>query len=165
MLIAIQMPQWLLDFWTVYGDMITPVIVSLLLSLVTYVAVKIKSDAKYNKTKTELQLQVLKDVANREDNKPQLEAQSQKIEELEKIIAYLADMFNVAFQNSNLDPEIKANLASLINKIKYGSEEDLVKELEDKNNQLKEEVEALQQQIAQTVTVNTETETRKRTRR
>ena len=165
MLLAIQMPQWLTDFWTVYGDMITPVLVTLLVSLLTYIAIKLKSDAKINKMKADLQIQALKDVANREDNKPQLEEQSQKLAELEKVITYLADMFDVAFQNSNLDPEIKANLASLINKIKYGSEEDLVKELEETNAKLKEEVEALQEQVAQTVTTAVETETRKRTRR
>lgn len=166
MLLAIQMPQWLTDFWTVYGDMITPVLVTLLVSLLTYIAIKLKSDAKINKVKADLQIQALKDVANREDNKPQLEEQSQKLAELEKVITYLADMFDVAFQNSNLDPEIKANLASLINKIKYGSEEDLVKQLEETNAQLKEQVEALLEQIAQTVTTTTvETETRKRTRR
>lgn len=166
MILAIQMPQWLTDFWTVYGDMITPVLVTLLVSLLTYIAIKLKSDAKINKIKADLQIQALKEVANREDNKPQLEEQSEKLSELEKVITYLADMFDVAFQNSNLDPEIKANLASLINKIKYGSEEDLVKKLEETNAQLKEQVEALQEQIAQTVTTTTvETETRKRTRR
>ena len=165
MLLAIQMPQWLTDFWTIYGDMITPVLVTLLVSLLTYIAIKLKSDAKINKVKADLQIQALKDVANREDNKPQLEEQSQKLAELEKVITYLADMFDVAFQNSNLDPEIKANLASLINKIKYGSEEDLVKQLEETNAQLKEQVEALQEQVAQTVTTAVETETRKRTRR
>lgn len=165
MLLAIQMPQWLTDFWTVYGSMITPVLVTLLVSLLTYIAIKLKSDAKINKMKADLQIQALKEVANREDNKPQLEEQSQKLAELEKVIAYLADMFDVAFQNSNLDPEIKANLSALINKIKYGSEEDLVKQLEETNTKLKGEVEALKEQIAQTVTAEVETETRKRTRR
>ena len=165
MLLAIQMPQWLVDFWTVYGDMIAPVLVTLLTSIVTWLALKIRTDAKVNREKAELQIQALKDVANREDNKPQLEEQSERLLELEKVITYLADMFDVAFQNSNLDPEIKANLSSLINKIKYGSEEDLVKELEETNAKLKEEVETLQQQIAQNVTATVETETRKRTRR
>lgn len=165
MLLAIQMPQWLTDFWTVYGSMITPVLVTLLVSLLTYIAIKLKSDAKINKVKADLQIQALKEVANREDNKPQLEEQSQKLAELEKVVTYLADMFDVAFQNSNLDPEIKANLSALINKIKYGSEEDLVKQLEETNTKLKEEVEALKEQMAQTVTAEVETETRKRTRR
>ena len=57
------------------------------------------------------------------------------------------------------------NIEKLINKIKYGSEEDLVKQLEETNTKLKEEVEALKEQITQTVTAEVETETRKRTRR
>lgn len=159
------MPQWLVDFWTVYGEMITPVLVTLLTSVVTWLALKIKTDARVNREKAELQIQALKEVANREDNKPQLEEQSQKLEELEKIISYMADMFNVAFQNSNLDPEIKSNLASLINKIKYGTEEDLVKELEDSNAKLKEQIESLTQQLQTTVTQTVETETKTRIRR
>ena len=78
---------------------------------------------------------------------------------------YLADMVDVAFQNSELDPEIKANLASLVNKIKYGSEEDLVKELEASNAQLKEQVEALTQKLATEAKQIVETEVKTRTRR
>lgn len=165
MLGAITMPTWLVDFWTVYGDMITPILVTLLTSILTWIAIKIKADAKYNRQKTELQIQALKDVANREDNKPQLEEQSQRLIELEKTLTHLADMFNVAFQNSSLDPEIKANLAALINKIKYGTEEDLVKELETSNAQLKEQINALTQQLETTAKQTVEQEIKTRTRR
>lgn len=168
MLGALQMPTWLVDFWTVYGSMITPVLVTLLTSIVTWLALKIRSDAKVNKAKADLQIEALKEVANREDNKPQLEAQSQQISELIKGFTLLADMFDVAFQNSNLDPEIKANLTSLVNKIKYGTEEDLVKELETSNAQLKEQIETLTKKLAEDAkkTVETATtETKTRTRR
>lgn len=165
MLLAIQMPAWLVDFWTIYGDMITPILVTILCSLLTYIAIKIKSDAKINSAKTDLQIQALKDVANREDNKPQLEDQSKQINELSKTIAYMADMINLAFQNSNLDPEIKNNLASLSNKIKYGTEEDLVKELENNNALLQEQVKALKEEIANNTVHTVETETKQRIRR
>lgn len=165
MLLAIQMPAWLVDFWTIYGDMITPILVTILCSVLTYIAIKIKSDAKINSAKTDLQIQALKDVANREDNKPQLEDQSKQINELSKTIAYMADMINLAFQNSNLDPEIKNNLASLSNKIKYGTEEDLVKELENNNALLQEQVEALKEEIANNTVHTVETETKQRIRR
>lgn len=165
MLLAIQMPAWLVDFWTIYGDMITPILVTILCSLLTYIAIKIKSDAKINSAKTDLQIQALKDVANREDNKPQLEDQSKQINELSKTIAYMADMINLAFQNSNLDPEIKNNLASLSNKIKYGTEEDLVKELENNNALLQEQIEALKEEIANNTVHTVETETKQRIRR
>lgn len=165
MLLAIQMPAWLVDFWTIYGDMITPILVTILCSLLTYIAIKIKSDAKLNSAKTDLQIQALKDVANREDNKPQLEDQSKQINELSKTIAYMADMINLAFQNSNLDPEIKNNLASLSNKIKYGTEEDLVKELENNNALLQEQIEALKEEIANNTVHTVETEAKQRIRR
>ena len=165
MLLAIQMPAWLVDFWTIYGDMITPILVTILCSVLTYIAIKIKSDAKINSAKTDLQIQALKDVANREDNKPQLEDQSKQINELSKTIAYMADMINLAFQNSNLDPEIKNNLASLSNKIKYGTEEDLVKELENNNALLQEQIEALKEEIANNTVHTVETETKQRIRR
>lgn len=165
MLGAIAMPTWLVDFWTVYGDMITPVLVTVLTSILTWLAIKIKSDAKYNKQKTELQIQALKDVANREDNKPQLEEQSQRLIDLEKTLTHLAEMFDVAFQNSSLDPEIKANLAALINKIKYGTEEDLVKELEASNAQLKEQLDTLTQQLKENAKIVVEQEIKTRTRR
>ena len=165
MLLAIQMPTWLVDFWTIYGDMITPILVTILCSILTYIAIKIKSDAKINSAKTDLQIQALKEVANREDNKPQLEDQSKQINELSKTIAYMADMINLAFQNSNLDPEIKNNLASLSNKIKYGTEEDLVKELENNNALLQEQIEALKEEIANNTVHTVETEAKQRIRR
>lgn len=165
MLLAIQMPAWLVDFWTIYGDMITPILVTILCSILTYIAIKIKSDAKINSAKTDLQIQALKEVANREDNKPQLEDQSKQINELSKTIAYMADMINLAFQNSNLDPEIKNNLASLSNKIKYGTEEDLVKELENNNALLQEQIEALKEEIANNTVHTVETEAKQRIRR
>ena len=165
MLLAIQMPTWLVDFWAVYGDMITPILVTLLTSIVTWLALKIRSDAKVNKVKADLQIEALKEVANREDNKPQLEAQSTQITQLEKVVTYLADMFDVAFQNSNLDPEIKANLTSLVNKIKYGTEEDLVKELENSNSQLKEQIAELTKKLEEDAKQVVETEVKTRTRR
>lgn len=165
MLLAIKMPVWLVDFWTVYGEMITPVLVTLLLAIVTAIALKIRSDAKVNAAKADLQIEALKQVANREDNKPQLEAQSQEISELKQTITYLSDMINVAFQNSNLTPEIKDNLASITNKIKYGTEDNLVKELETENKQLQEKVSVLTQELEHNVVAATPEENKKRTRR
>lgn len=164
-MLAIQMPQWLVDFWAVYGDMITPVLVTLAVSIITWVALQIKSSAKVNSAKADLQIEALKEIANREDNKPQLEEQSQKIQELEQVIKYLSDMFNVAFQNSNLDPDIKNNLVSLANKIKYGSEEDFVKELEANNEKLKQQIEELTHKLNNNIVETVQTEIKKRVRR
>lgn len=166
MLGAIQMPVWLSDFWMVYGEMITPVLVTFLMAIVTSLALKIKSDAKVAAQKAELQIEALKQVANREDNKPQLEAQEAKIVELSEAIKGLSSMIDLAFQNSNLDPEIKANLTALSNKIKYGSEEDLVAELESQKQTLQAQVESLTKQLAQTTVAKVESAVAtKRTRR
>lgn len=165
MYLALSVPTWLMDFWSVYGGMITPVLVTLLTALVTSLALKIKSEAKTNAAKAELQLEALKEVANREDNKPQLAEQSQKLTDLEKSITYLTEMFNLAFQNSNLTPEIKENLKSLVNKIKYGTEEDLVKELELQKAQLEEQLEVLKKELENKITTVVEEKTTKRIRR
>lgn len=163
---TLKLPAWLVDFWTIYGDMITPVLVTLVLALVTALALKIKTDAKLNSEKANLQIQALKEVANREDNKPQLDTQSAQIIELSKMIQNLSEMFSVAFQNSNLSPEIKENIKAILNKIKYGTEDDLVKELEASNAKLHEQVDELIAKLQEqhTVCVN-KTETKTRTRR
>lgn len=161
---AIQMPAWLVDFWTVYGDIITPMLVTLLTAIVTAIALKIKTDAKVNAEKAELQLEALKNVANREDNKPELEAMGQKIASLEQCNTYLAEIINLAFQNTNLDPEIKANLASLYNKMMYGSESELIKSLEEDKQKLEEQIQVLKEQTIPTIDV-VEEDKRERTRR
>ena len=165
MYLAISMPTWLADFWAVYGNMITPVLVTLLTALVTALALKIRSDAKVNAVKADLQIKALTEVANREDNKPELEKQAGKIAELERVVTLQSEMFNLAFQNSNLTPDIKDNLTSLVNKIKYGTEEDLVKQLELEKSKLQEEIDALKSKAESTVGAVIQEETRKRTRR
>lgn len=164
MYLAISTPTWLADIWTVYGGYVQPMLITLLTALVTALAIKIRSDAKVNAAKADLQIQALKDVANREDNKPELERQANKIDNLERVITLQTEMFDLAFQNSNLTPEIKENLTSLSNKIKYGTEEDLVKELEAEKAKLKEELDAVKSQLETKAPVVVE-EAKKRIRR
>ena len=56
-------------------------------------------------------------------------------------------MISIGFQNANIDPEIKENLKSLANKIKYGTEDDLVKQLEADKIKLNEQLEALKEEL------------------
>ena len=166
MLGAIQMPTWLVDFWTVYGEMITPVLVTLVTAMLTALALKIRSDAKVNATKADLQLEALRNVANREDNKPELNAMKGEIETLKQSNVYLAEIINLAFQNTNLSPEIKANLASLYNKMTYGSESELIKSLEADKQKLEAQLEVLKQQLSTPVTTTVvQEDKRERTRR
>ena len=165
MYLAINMPAWLADIWTVFGEFIQPLLMALVTALVTALAIKIRSDAKVNAAKADLQIEAWRNVANREDNKPELERQATKIDALERAVTLQSEMFNVAFQNSNLTPETKDALTTLNNKIKYGTEEDLVKELEAQKATLEAQVASLQQQLTAQTTVVVPEETRKRTRR
>lgn len=165
MLLAFKMPEWFTHIWTVYGEFVTPLLITLLTALVTALALKIRTDAKVNAAKADLQIKALKDVANREDNKPELEKQSQEIDDLKRVVTLQSEMINLAFQNSNLKPEIKDNLTSISNKIKYGTEDDLIKELETEKTMLQEQVASLQSQLESKVVPVTEEKTIKRTRR
>jgi phage I-like protein len=167
MLGAIHMPTWLVDFWTVYGDMITPVLVTLVTALITALSFKIKSDAKINAEKAELQLKALEKMADKEDNKPQINSLTEQVSELKTVVKYQSEIINLAFQNSNLDPEIKSNLASLTNKSLYGTEDNLISALEEDNKALQEEIAALKEQLAAKIPemVKETIDTRKRTRR
>lgn len=166
MLNALSMPAWLVDFWIVYGDMITPVLVTLLLSIVTWLAIKIKADAKYNAAKTEAQIEALKQINDREDTTPQLEKQANEIKSLTESITHLSEMFQLAFKNSELNPEIKNQLETILNKIKYGTTENVVQVLEDEKLKLQQQIEELKSKLNTTSTLSqAPAETKVRTRR
>lgn len=166
MLNALSMPTWMIDFWTIYGDMITPVLVTLLLSMVTWLAIKIKADAKFNAAKTQAQIEALKQINEREDTTPQLEKQAAEIKELTNSITHLSEMFQLAFKNSELNPEIKTQLETILNKIKYGTSDNVVKILEDEKLKLQQQVEELSSKLTSSTTITTApAETKVRTRR
>lgn len=158
MLLSIHAPSWLVSFWEIYGGQITPVLVTLLLAIVTAIAINIKSTAKSNAKKTELQIEYMKKISEREDATPQLEALTKEISELKAEIANLkqsnglqSDMFNLAFQNSSLREDVKDNLESLTNKIKYGTSDNRLKDLENTNSKLREEIDTLKQKAVQKI--------------
>lgn len=158
MMLALQMPEWLSNFWSIYSDMITPILVTLICSFGTALALKIKSDAKTNAAKADLQIKALKEVANREDNKPELEAQAATIDQLSETIRILTKMFDLVFQNSDLDPETKEQLKALMNTAVYGSNSETIKELEEANAKLTEQIETLKTQVNSINTEESETE-------
>ena len=165
MLGAIWMPEWLVDFWTVYGDMITPVLVTLLTTIVTALALKIRTDAKVNYEKSSLQVDLLKNISEKEDNTPQLEAQAKEIERLTKAINGLSEIINIAFSNANIDPEAKAAISAIVNNLKYGSEDECIKALEEEKRVLLEQVEALTKELEAKSVEEVEQETVTRIRR
>lgn len=163
-LLAIQLPQWLIDIWGAYKDVIIPALVTLAVAILTWVALKIKTDAKVNQAKAELQIEELKKLNAREDTRPELDIMKQELQRLEQSNRYLGEMFDLVFQNSTLNQETKDSLAILKNKMVFGVEDNLVKQLTEEKSKLEEKIAALEKVITDASTVKV-TKTEIRTRR
>ena len=161
-LLAIQLPQWMIDIWGAYKDVIIPALVTLAVALLTWVALKIKTDAKVNQAKAELQIQELKKLNEREDTRPELDVMKQELQKLEQSNKYLGEMFDLVFQNSTLNQETKDSLAVLKNKMVFGVEDNLIKTLTEEKEKLEEKIAALEQVIAEATTIKEVKETRTR---
>lgn len=161
-LLAIQLPQWLIDIWGAYKDVIIPALVTLAVALLTWVALKIKTDAKVNQAKAELQIQELKKLNEREDTRPELDVMKQELQKLEQSNKYLGEMFDLVFQNSTLNQETKDSLTVLKNKMIFGVEDNLIKTLTEEKEKLEEKIAALEQVIAEATTIKEVKETRTR---
>lgn len=161
-LLAIQLPQWLIDIWGAYKDVIIPALVTLAVALLTWVALKIKTDAKVNQAKAELQIQELKKLNEREDTRPELDVIKQELQKLEQSNKYLGEMFDLVFQNSTLNQETKDSLTVLKNKMVFGVEDNIIKTLTEEKEKLEEKIAALEQVIAEATTIKEVKETRTR---
>ena len=161
-LLAIQLPQWLVDIWSAYKDVIIPALVTLAVALLTWVALKIKTDAKVNQAKAELQIQELQKLNAREDTRPELDVMKQELQKLEQSNKYLGEMFDLVFQNSTLNQETKDSLTVLKNKMVFGVEDNLIKTLTEEKEKLEEKIAALEQVIAEATTIKEVKETRTR---
>ena len=161
-LLAIQLPQWLIDVWGAYKDVIIPALVTLAVALLTWLALKIKTDAKVNQAKAELQIQELKKLNEREDTRPELDVMKQELQKLEQSIKYLGEMFDLVFQNSTLNQETKDSLTVLKNKMVFGVEDNLIKTLTEEKEKLEEKIAALEQVIAEATTIKEVKDTRTR---
>ena len=161
-LLAIQLPQWLIDIWGAYKDVIIPALVTLAVALLTWLALKIKTDAKVNQAKAELQIQELKKLNEREDTRPELDVMKQELQKLQQSNKYLGEMFDLVFQNSTLNQETKDSLTVLKNKMIFGVEDNLIKTLTEEKEKLEEKIAALEQVIAEATTIKEVKETRTR---
>lgn len=162
MMLAITLPTWLVDIWTVNKDVIVPALVMVAVAILTWIAIKIKADAKYQQAKTELQIQELKKLNDREDTRPELNTLSSEIEDTKQSVRYLAEMFDEVFQNSTLNEETKNNLALLKNKLIFGVKEDIVATLTAEKTALEEKIAGLEEQLKNATTaITTETRTRR----
>lgn len=135
--------DWIITFWNTHKEVILPIINT---TLVTFIlplsALWIKIKMREVRNRAELQLEALKNVANREDVKPEIKGITDVINStisgMDKItdkITYLSEMFNLVFQNSvGLTDEIKTKLEILNNKLNDTSTDamliEVTKELE-----------------------------------
>lgn len=161
MMLAIKLPVWLVDIWTVHKDVIVPALVMVAVAILTWIAIKIKSDAKYQQAKTELQIQELKKLNEREDTRPELNSLSAEVEDVKQSNRYLAEMFDLVFQHSTLDENTKNELTLLKNKLVFGVKEDIVSQLTAEKTALDEQIAGLKDQLKAATTVVTK-ETRAR---
>lgn len=162
MILAIQLPTWLVDIWSAYSDVIVPALVTFAVALVTWIAIKLKTDAKVNQAKAELQIEELKKLNDREDTRPELTTLSAEVEDAKQSVRYLAEMFDKVFQNSTLDETTKNELTILKNKLIFGVKEDLITTLTNEKTMLEAQIIALQEQLkAATTIVTNETRTRR----
>ena len=152
-MLAIKLPVWLTDIIVVNKDVIVPALVMVLTALLTWVAIKIKADAKYQQAKSELQIQELKKLNEREDTRPELNTLSAEVEDTKQSVRYLAEMFDKVFQNSTLDENTKNELTLLKNKLVFGVREDLVETLTAEKTALEEKVAGLEAKLKEATTV------------
>jgi hypothetical protein len=97
MLLNIQLPAWLIDLWGVYGDVITPILITLLSAVVTWLALRIKTDGKLRLAQATEQIKALESVANKNNDTKAIDDLNAKIELAQTSINYLADMLFVFF--------------------------------------------------------------------
>lgn len=140
----------LTQIWATYKGDVIPALVSAMIAFIPFLVFWIKARMNLSNKKQEAQLEVMKQIAAKEDTTPQLEALKEEIVALEESIAEIKDatsnmavLFNAAFQGSDLSPEIKDNLESLKNKVVIGNNQDLITDLQNQLKNVKEEYEAL----------------------
>ena len=136
----------LTQIWTTYKGDVIPALVSALIAFIPFFVFWIKARMNLSTKKQEAQLEVMKQIANKEDTTPQIESLTSEVVKLEELIkevkesnSNMAVLFNEAFQGSDLSPEIKSALESLKNKVVIGSNQDIIAELEAQLARVKEE--------------------------
>lgn len=164
-MLAIKLPVWLVDIWSAYADVIVPALVTIVLAILTWVAVTIKADAKSRAAKSEAELAALKQMNEREDTRPELNGLTAEVAELKQSNRYLAEMFDEVFQHSTLDEETKNKLTILKNKLLFGVKEDMIAKLTEEKVALEEKCAGYEQLIKEATTVVTSDTTTIRTRR
>jgi len=170
-MIDLQLPTWLVDIWSVYGGVITPIFTTVLTILGSVLALAAKKKGVQSNQQAEAVLVLLQKIASGDNAEvvakvneceTKANANGEKITQMSDIIAGLMQVFVLAFNNSDLDPEVKEQMENIINTLKYGSTDQIVAELNAQIDELKAQLDDLSKKIEEenpTVEVATETET------
>lgn len=130
--------ETLRNIWNTYKGDIVPVLVSAILIVVTAVAYFVASKIKAQGIKAEAQAEKINNIDENGATSEQQEEIKSEVQQLQELIVVvkdgmvsLTDLFNTAFQNSSISPEVKEQLNNLANSIKNGVGDDVIKSLQD----------------------------------
>lgn len=130
--------ETLSNIWNTYKGDIVPVLVSAILVVVTAVAYFVASKIKAQGIKAEAQAERITNIDENGATAKQQEELKSEVEQLQELMVVvkdgmvsLTDLFNTAFQNSSISPEVKEQLNNLANSIKNGVGDDVIKSLQD----------------------------------
>lgn len=145
----IVMPQWLVDVWYVYGDIITPILQMATTIIVTAIGVWARKRNSNMDENTQAIITLLKAMVEKKDTEATKKADENgaKIDNLNGMMGCLMNMFSLAFTNSNLDPEIKSKINDIADTIKYGTSDEIVASLKSQIEDLTRQLLALQEMV------------------
>lgn len=130
--------ETLSNIWNTYKGDIVPVLVSAILIVVSAVAYFVASKIKAQGIKAEAQAEKIANIDENGATSEQQEEIKSEVQQLQELIVVvkdgmvsLTDLFNTAFQNSSISPEVKEQLNNLANSIKNGVGDDVIKSLQD----------------------------------
>ena len=130
--------ETLRNIWNTYKGDIVPVLVSAILIVVTAVAYFVASKIKAQGIKAEAQAEKINNIDENGATSEQQEEIKSEVQQLQELIVVvkdgmvsLTDLFNTAFQDSSISPEVKEQLNNLANSIKNGVGDDVIKSLQD----------------------------------
>lgn len=137
--------ETLINIWNTYKGDVIPVIVTGVLVILSALFVFVASRIKTQAYKNEANSKMLAEIQAKESVEPSVNELKDEVTQLKEIINVLkdgvnsmADLFNTAFQNSALSPETKSELNNLCLRVKNGTSEDVIKNLEEEITKYKE---------------------------
>lgn len=149
--------KWFVDMWNTYKEVIMPILLSIVGFGGTFLIVYIRNIlAKYLADKSDQGVLIshIKDKIEKAASNEEVQNIFKNTQALvEKLAAtqeqnkLLSEMITVAFEGSNLTPDLKNEIKSIGNKIKYETEEKVVSVLEEQLKIANDKIKALEVEL------------------